>query len=123
MLALRRLRVADDEPMAIEEAIFPAALATLLQNADLEHRSLHDTLVEGGHVPTMGRARLGAEAAGPDDAALLGVARRVAAAGGEARDPRPGRPAAGAVRVALRRATRYGLDVQFDVELPGYNGG
>ena len=76
VLALRRLRVADDEPMAIEEAIFPAALAALLQNADLEHRSLHDTLVEGGHVPTMGRARLGAEAAGPDDAALLGVPRR-----------------------------------------------
>ena len=74
----------------------------LLQSADLEHRSLHDTLVEGGHVPTMGRARLGAEAAGADDAALLGVPGGLAAAGREARDPRPGRPAAGAVRVALR---------------------
>ena len=122
VLALRRLRVADEEPMAIEEAIFPAALAALLQNADLEHRSLHDTLVEGGHVPTMGRARLGAEAAGPDDAALLGVPlgspllveKRVI-------HDQDGRP----LELCESRyaGDRYGLDVQFDVELPGHNGG
>ena len=57
-VALRRLRVADEEPVAIEEAVFPAgAVALLLEAADLERRSLHDTLVHGGHVPTMGRAR------------------------------------------------------------------
>ena len=91
-------------------------LAPLLQRADLEHRSLHDTLVEGGHVPTMGRARLGAEAAGPEDAELLDVAlgspllveKRVI-------HDQDGNP----LELCESRyaAERYGLDVQFDVEL------
>ena len=122
VIALRRLRLADDEPVAIEEAVFPATIATLFQRADLEHRSLHDTLVEGGHVPTMGRARLGAEAAGTDDALLLDVA--------------PGSPLLVEKRVihdqdgnplelceSRYAGERYGLDVQFDVELPGRDGG
>jgi GntR family transcriptional regulator len=122
VIAVRRLRVADEEPMAIEEAVFPAALTTLLESADLERRSLHDTLVEGGHVPTMGRARLGAEAAGPDDAQLLGVPlgspllveKRVI-------HDQDGRP----LELCESRyaGDRYGLDVQFDVELPSHNGG
>jgi GntR family transcriptional regulator len=118
VIALRRLRLADAEPMAIEEAIFPAArVATLLESADLEHRSLHDTLVQGGHVPTMGRARLGAAAAGPDDAAFLNVPegspllveKRVI-------HDQDGRP----LELCESRyaGDRYGLDVQFDVELP-----
>ncbi len=122
VLALRRLRVADDEPVAIEEAVFPAArVAALLESADLEHRSLHDTLVQGGHVPTMGRARLGAEPAGPDDAALLGVPegspllveKRVI-------HDQDGRP----LELCESRyaGDRYGLDVQFDVELPSIDG-
>jgi GntR family transcriptional regulator len=118
VIAVRRLRVADDEPVAIEEAVFPATIAPLIQRADLEHGSLHDTLVEGGHVPTMGRARLGAEAAGADDALLLDVA--------------PGSPLLVEKRVihdqdgnplelceSRYAGERYGLDVQFDVELPG----
>jgi GntR family transcriptional regulator len=118
VIALRRLRLADAEPMAIEEAVFPAArVATLLESADLEHRSLHDTLVHGGHVPTMGRARLGAEAAGPEDAAFLNVPegspllveKRVI-------HDQDGRP----LELCESRyaGDRYGLDVQFDVELP-----
>jgi GntR family transcriptional regulator len=116
VIAVRRVRVADDEPVAIEEAVFPATIAPLIQRADLERRSLHDTLVEGGHVPTMGRARLGAEAAGSDDASLLAVA--------------PGSPLLVEKRVihdqdgnplelceSRYAAERYGLDVQFDVEL------
>jgi GntR family transcriptional regulator len=117
VIAVRRLRVADDEPVAIEEAVFRATIAPLIQLADLERSSLHDTLVEGGHVPTMGRARLGAEAAGPDDALLLDVA--------------PGSPLLVEKRVihdqdgnplelceSRYAGERYGLDVQFDVELP-----
>jgi GntR family transcriptional regulator len=122
VLALRRLRVADDEPVAIEEAVFPAArVAALLESADLEHRSLHDTLVNGGHVPTMGRARLGAEAAGPEDSSLLGVPegspllveKRVI-------HDQDGRP----LELCESRyaGDRYGLDVQFDVELPSVDG-
>ena len=116
VVAVRRLRVADDEPVAIEEAVFPASVASLIQRADLEHRSLHDTLVEGGHVPTMGRARLGAEAAGAEDAE-----RRRGAVGSPLRggkrvihDPHGRPPAPCQSRYA---GARYGLDVQFDVEL------
>jgi GntR family transcriptional regulator len=122
VIAVRRLRVADDEPVAIEEAVFPATVAPLILRADLEHRSLHDTLVEGGHVPTMGRARLGAEAAGPQDALLLAVPegspllveKRVI-------HDQDGHP----LELCESRyaGDRYGLDVQFDVELPGRNGG
>jgi GntR family transcriptional regulator len=121
VIAVRRLRVADDEPIAIEEAVFPATVAPLIERADLEHRSLHDTLVEGGHIPTMGRARLGAEAAGEDDAALLAVPlgspllveKRVI-------HDQDGNP----LELCESRyaGDRYGLDVQFDVELPGRNG-
>jgi GntR family transcriptional regulator len=118
VIALRRLRVADDEPVAIEEAVFPAEkLAALLESADLEHESLHDTLVQGGYIPTMGRARLGAEAAGPEDAELLGV-REGAPLLVEKRviHDQDGRP----LELCESRyaGDRYGLDVQFDVELP-----
>ena len=122
VIAVRRLRVADDEPVAIEEAVFPAAIAPLIEHADLEHASLHDTLVEGGHVPTMGRARLCAEAAGPQDAPLLDVPegspllveKRVI-------HDQDGRP----LELCESRyvGDRYGLDVQFDVELSSSNGG
>jgi GntR family transcriptional regulator len=122
VVAIRRLRMADDEPVAIEEAVFPATIAPVLERADLERRSLHDTLVESGHVPTMGRARLGAEAAGTGDAELLRVAvgspllveKRVI-------HDQDGRP----LELCESRyaGDRYGLDVQFDVELPNANGG
>ena len=121
VVVVRRLRVADEEPMAIEEAVFPAVVAPLILSADLERRSLHHTLVEGGHVPTMGRARLGAEAAGADDAERLRVAvgspllveKRVI-------HDQEGRP----LEICESRyaGARYGLDVQFDVELPGRDG-
>jgi GntR family transcriptional regulator len=122
VIAVRRLRLADEEPLAVEEAVFPAAIAPLVLRADLERASLHDTLVQGGHIPTMGRARLGAEAAGEDDASLLDVP--------------PGSPLLVEKRVihdqdgnplelceSRYAADRYGLDVQFDVELPGARGG
>jgi GntR family transcriptional regulator len=121
VIAVARLRLADDEPVALEEAVFHAALADLLLAADLEHRSLHITLVEAGHVPTMGRARLGAEAATPRDAELLQipegspllVEKRVI-------HDQDGRP----LELCESRyaGERYGLDVQFDVELPSPNG-
>jgi GntR family transcriptional regulator len=118
VIAIRRLRLADGEPVAYEEAVFPAELAPLLRAADLEHHSLHDTLVSGGHVPTQGRARLGAEAATADDAELLEVAlgspllveKRVI-------HDQDGSP----LELCESRyaGDRYGLDVQFDVEIPG----
>jgi GntR family transcriptional regulator len=118
VVALVRLRLADGEPMALEEAVFRGALAPLLMAADLEQGSLHTTLVEGGHVPTRGRARLGAEAAGSRDAELLGV-RAGSPLLVEKRmicDPE-GRP----LELCESRypGDRYGLDVEFEVELGG----
>ena len=117
VIAIRRLRLADEQPVAYEEAVFPATIAPLLLAADLEHRSLHDTLVTGGHVPTQGRARLGAEPATAADAALLAVVegspllveKRVIY-------DQDGRP----LELCESRyaGDRYGLDVQFDVEIP-----
>ena len=122
VVAVSRLRVADDEPVAIEEAVLPATLAPVILHADLERGSLHDALVEGGHVPAMGRARLGAEPAGPKDALLLDVSegspllveKRVI-------HDQEGRP----LELCESRyaGARYGLDVQFDVELWRSNGG
>jgi len=116
VVALSRVRLADDEPIAFEEAVFPSLLADVLLGADLEHRSLHTTLVEAGRIPTMGRARLGAEAATARDAELLGipegapllVEKRVI-------DDQDGRP----LELCESRyaADRYWIDVQFDVEL------
>jgi GntR family transcriptional regulator len=116
VVVVRRLRIADAEPMAIEESVFEAALAPLLLEADLERGSLHETLVAGGHVPSQGRARLGAEAASAEDAALLDVApgspllveKRVI-------HDREGRPLE--LTESRYAGERYGLDVQFEVEL------
>jgi GntR family transcriptional regulator len=121
VIAVTRLRLADDEPIVLEEAVFGAALAELLLAADLEHRSLHTTLVEAGHVPTQGRARLGAEAATARDAELLQVPegspllveKRVI-------HDQDGRPLE--LTESRYAGSRYGLDVQFDVELPSANG-
>jgi GntR family transcriptional regulator len=121
VVALSRVRLADDEPIAFEEAVFPAPLADVVLGADLEHGSLHTTLVGAGRIPTMGRARLGAESATARDAELLGipegapllVEKRVI-------NDQDGRP----LELCESRyaADRYGIDVHFDVELPSPNG-
>jgi GntR family transcriptional regulator len=120
VIAIRRLRLADGEPVAYEEAVFPAALAPLLLAADLERRSLHNTLVAGGHVPTQGRARLGAEPATARDAELLAISPGAALLV-EKRviHDQDGRP----LELCESRyaGDRYGLDVQFDVEISGRN--
>jgi GntR family transcriptional regulator len=117
VVVLRRVRLADDEPIALERAVFPAARVEPLLHGDLERESLFETLVRGGVVPTAGRAALAAEGATADDARLLGIKR------GEPllverrliRDQN-GDP----VEWTESRyvGSRYGLDVDFDVELP-----
>src|SRR6188472_3543690 len=49
IVALRRLRLADDEPIAIETAALVRATGTAVMGADLEHGSLHDALAKGGY--------------------------------------------------------------------------
>ena len=117
VFAVRRVREADGEPVALETAVFPAARAEALAGRDLEDVSLFAALTEAGHVPTAGTAQLNAERATAEDAKLLGV--------------RAGEPLLverrlindqDGVPLELTESryvgTRYGLDVDFEVELP-----
>ena len=114
---LRRLRCADDAPIAIETTVLLGACASAVMTADLETGSLHEALVRGGFVLRRGTGTIVAAAATAEDARLLGirtgdpllVERRVIADGHgrqieatESRYP----------------ADRYALDVSFDVEQP-----
>jgi GntR family transcriptional regulator len=113
---LRRVRLADGEPVALETAVFPARVASVL-GADLTRESLFDLLLKTGTIPTAGRAAVSAESASAADAKVLGVAkgspllveRRLI------RD-QDGEP----LELTESRyvGARYGLDVDFDVELP-----
>jgi GntR family transcriptional regulator len=117
VFVLRRVREADGEPVALETAIFPAARVAGLLQRDLGSESLFATLAAAGLVPTAGRADISAEAASAEDARLLGVKR------GEPLlverrliHDQEGAP----LELTESRyvGTRYGLGVDFDVELP-----
>jgi GntR family transcriptional regulator len=118
VLALRRVRLADAEPVAIESALLATRCIATVLGADLERGSLHEALIRDGMVPSRGRSSIGAEAATTDDVVLLGV--------------RPGAPMLVERRLILDQrgrpiertesryaADRYGLDVGFSVEDSG----
>ena len=115
VVELRRVRLADDEPVCIETAVLSCRCVEAVMAADLESGSLHEALIGAGLVPTRGQATIGAEAAGSDDAVLLGV--------------RPGSPMLVERRLIFDQrakpiertesryaADRYGLNVGFSVE-------
>jgi GntR family transcriptional regulator len=114
---LRRLRMADDEPIALESTVLIGACADAVMTADVEGGSLHEILGRAGFVLRRGTGTISAAAATADDARWLGlrpgdpllVERRVITDG-------HGR----AIEATESRyvAERYGLDVQFDVEAP-----
>ena len=115
VVALRRIRLADDEAIALEDVALPERCAAAVMEADLERGSLHEALIGAGFILARGYATLSAEAATADDARLLGV---------RARDPLlverrlirddHGRPLE---RTESRYpGDRYGLDVAFHVE-------
>lgn len=114
---LRRLRLADDEPIALETTILVGATAEAVMAADLTTGSLHEALGRGGFMLYRGTGTISAAVATAEDAHLLDiqdgdpllVERRVIADGhGRRIEATESRYVAG----------RYGLDVQFDVELP-----
>ena len=117
VLHLRRIRCADDEPIALETAILVAAGAESILTIDLEHGSLHEALARAGRVLRRGTGTITATAATAEDARLLGirrgdpllVERRVI-------DDSHGRP----IEATESRypGDRYALDVRFDVEWP-----
>lgn len=73
---IKRVRLADGEPVAIETTEIPVALAPdLLERADLASTSLYDTLrAHYGLRPTEAEQTLAAAAADPEVALSLGVA-------------------------------------------------
>jgi GntR family transcriptional regulator len=115
VVELRRLRLADDVPIAIETAVISHRAADAVMTAELEAGSLHEALGRAGLRLRRGNATISAEAATPDDAALLGVAerhpllveRRVIF-------DTAGRP----IEATESRypGDRYALDVRFDVD-------
>jgi GntR family transcriptional regulator len=114
---LRRLRLADDRPMALESTVLIDSCADAVMTADLAKGSLHETLGRAGIVLRRGTSTIGAAAATDEDARLLAVEigdpllveRRVIADG-------HGR----SVEATESRypANRYGLIVGFDIEGP-----
>jgi GntR family transcriptional regulator len=117
VVLLRRLRLADDEPVCVEEAVFEEGLAPVLMEADLEQGSLFQTLVAAGRVPTAGNASLSARPASAADAKALEVPRGSALLV-ERRliFDQAGRPLESTE--SRYAGDRYVLDVSFDVELP-----
>ena len=115
IVALRRLRLADNEPIAIEAAALIRATGTAVIGADLEHGSLHDALAKSGYHLRRGTATIAAAPATYDDARLLGlrkgdallVERRVIL------DTHGRRIEATESRYP---ADRYALEILFDVE-------
>jgi GntR family transcriptional regulator len=116
VVVLRRVRLADGEPIALETAVFPARVAGVL-GSDFERESLFEILSKAGTVPTAGRAAVAAAPATTEDARLLAirkgdpllVERRLI------RD-QDGEPLEWTESRYV--GTRYGLDVDFEVELP-----
>lgn len=72
VVAVVRVRLADDLPIALEHAVFPGTAAGLLE-ADLVAGSLHGALAALGRVPTLGGGVLTARTAAADEARLLAV--------------------------------------------------
>ncbi len=70
VLRLSRVRMADGEPLAIENAVVPADMLPAV--ADLGN-SLYKALSERGNRPISGQQKIRAALAGPAEAKLLGV--------------------------------------------------
>jgi GntR family transcriptional regulator len=121
VVAVRRLRLADAVPMAVESAVLIGRTVDVVMAADLEAGSLHEALAGAGLQLRRGIATISAEAATAEDASLLGVAvgfpllveRRVITDAG-------GRP----VEATESRypGDRYALDVRFEVDAGGPGG-
>jgi GntR family transcriptional regulator len=115
IVVVRRIRLADGEPIALETALLVAICAATVLAADLEHGSLHAAIHAGGISLRRGTGTVGASAATAEDARLLHlrrgdpllVERRVIF------DDAGQRIEATESRYP---ADRYALDVTFDVE-------
>jgi GntR family transcriptional regulator len=114
VIAITRVRLADQLPVALEHAVFPGNLGALLQ-ADLERGSLHAAVSALGRVPTQGHARITAAVAGEREAELLDIAPHSALLVEQRLIlDQHGRPLE--LTDSRYAAARYGLDVAFVVD-------
>jgi GntR family transcriptional regulator len=72
VIFVRRLRLANDQPMALEQVTLPRRLAAIVGD-DLETGSMHAAMERIGHRPTVARGSVHPEAAMSEDARLLGL--------------------------------------------------
>lgn len=72
VVALERLRLADSEPMCLEDAHLPVRFAPILEGGDLDG-SLHELLASHGTVLATGTRRIRAVSMSERQAALLGL--------------------------------------------------
>lgn len=117
VIHLRRLRCADNQPIAIESTTLIGACADAVMTVDLVRGSLHEALTRAGFALRRGTGTISAAAATGEDARLLSirvgdpllVERRVIS-------DVHGRP----IEATESRypADRYALVVRFDVEAP-----
>ncbi|HEY2888557.1 MAG TPA: GntR family transcriptional regulator, partial [Candidatus Limnocylindrales bacterium] len=70
---LRRLRLADGSPIALESTVLIGACASAVMTADLTDGSLHETLGRAGFVLSRGSGTIAAAAAAAAEARLLGI--------------------------------------------------
>ena len=114
---LRRVRCADEQPIALERTHLIGTTSPAVMAADLRRESLHAVLATAGYALRRGTAMVTAAAASGDDARLLEVPR-----GSPMLVERrtivdaQGRP----IEATESRypADRYAIDVRFDVEDP-----
>jgi GntR family transcriptional regulator len=117
VIEIRRIRLADSQPIAVESAVLVKSCAAAVMTADLERGSLHEAITRGGQTLRRGTGTVTAAGATAEDARLLDIrrgdallverrvisdidGRRIEAT--ESRYP----------------GDRYALDVSFDVEDP-----
>jgi GntR family transcriptional regulator len=121
VVTVRRLRLADGIPLAIETAVLVGRIADVVLSADLETGSLHETLARAGLQLRRGSATISSEAATAEDARLLEVPvgepllverRVIADAHGRSIEATESRYPGG----------RYALDVRFEVDGGGPEG-
>jgi GntR family transcriptional regulator len=117
VVVLRRVRLADGKPLALERAVFPAGRVGSALEGDLERGSLFEALAATGLTPTSGRAALAAEAATAEDARYLRV-RKGAPLLVERRLIRDQEGEPLEWTESRYVGSRYRIDVDFDVELP-----
>ncbi|TNM60404.1 MULTISPECIES: GntR family transcriptional regulator [Actinomycetes] len=128
LVHLRRVRLADDVPLALDEAWLPAARTRALLQADFTETALYDELARHCGIHVRGGAEhLHAVVTTPAEAALLGVApgsaaflvERLGCSEGTPVEHRRSLVRADRFSVSAHFAPSSGYQFQFDAERPG----